>query len=876
MTKRPAALAALCGLGLCCLSAAGADERGVSIFSDNFDAEGTFAENWVSKRALPRDGKVRVPAFTTLAMRGTVPLEFVAEADVTVCPSWSTLGPEVFDKGWGGFYCDGYKFCVKPSGKAFMTWKVPGQPSANGRYPVIEGFSPGAPVRLRVMRKRTGQDCLQYAFWVNGSFVAHFVAPLPRPKRSADGREGYEGVTINTYRLDLELDNFDLRGVRHDDDSPNTILNSGFEYVEDGMPTHYGWRGSFNFAGCPIDRFASDYLHRYGVDAAEKHSGRQSLRVLVNQASESLLVSPWRPGTVFGSAGVFSVWMKANVDSLRVRLTLDPKRIGKVLDGSRIVEVGREWRRFEVTRSELGKRGAQSPLGISVLDPSQQNAVLWIDDLQLEMVPLPAGGFRPEVAYATPYKPSELDQDRFGPRPEPPPSATPEAPELSAGNGPAADGGDAAPDFVLGRLDFYMDEPFAQWRVCGADGKVTIVQKPLAEIPLGTNLVEFSAHGKTYSDTVVRLPYRKGATQVNRWTRSVVHDGQPELLTGICIGCTGHLGYKPPANPFPGMFALLRRDGFRHFLFMASSRSGRMASARACLDESRRQGVLCAFWSDYDVWNYDDKLNYAGLKPIDDVRMEEMIALTHRYDHLLTHIVIDEPELHHSSAWTRGWLEKLKPHYPYAPVQMNNTSMGIPNGFADLQTDILMLDSYLTNTEGRTVDSVVRQVDVMCAVPGGKPCWFFIVGDNMSLHYKNPSYAEQIAQSWGCICAGCTGIAWYSGFPATAGSYRAMVDVNREAQALKAVILSEELCGSATADLPKSRLRHLTRTLNGDWYVLSCNIDARPQTATFALPPEAPRNGVIEVLFENRTLPLRDGVFRDGYSAHSRHIYKVR
>ena len=103
-----------------------------------------------------------------------------------------------------------------------------------------------------------------------------------------------------------------------------------------------------------------------------------------------------------------------------------------------------------------------------------------------------------------------------------------------------------------------------------------------------------------------------------------------------------------------------------------------------------------------------------------------------------------------------------------------------------------------------------------------------------------------------------------------------MKQVNREAQALKEVIFSEELCDPAKADQPRSKLRHLTRTLDGAWYVLSCNIDAAPLSASFALPAGAPKDGTVEVLFEGRKLPLKDGSFRDDYAGHSRHLYKIQ
>ncbi|MGN0833333.1 MAG: hypothetical protein ACI4RD_06755 [Kiritimatiellia bacterium] len=1045
-------------------AAAPAADRGLPVFGDAFDSVGTFAENWVAKNCTPGDGVVRIPHCGSLCMRRPTPLEFVAELDVTATVA---KGHERRGQHWGGFSIDGFHFEVQPNGFGFCVWRLPEDRRSSGKYAQIPDFEPGRSVRLRLVRKKVPGG-VRYDFRINGVPAGDFIAAEPKPTRDANGVETYAPLCIGAMYADIVVDNFLLSTVRHGDESPNLIFNSGFEHGEDGVPTYYGLLGGFNFNERPASDYESRYLTRFSLDTAERHSGRASLRVLVNAVSRSISVAPWQTGTVKGQAGVFSVWMKASTNGLPVEISFSPKGA----DGRKVVKVTTEWARYEVTRTELAGKGIYTPVRINPVNPREQDAVLWLDDLQAEIVALPPEGkFDPAQTYATPYQPSELDRDRFGAKPAPEPPAVLVAKKLPPGVKPTADldawkreafavtdfwtdskparlptaaylacdddhlylgfrnfrenpasltrehrpqdtmmlctcdglelffkpdpdggcyhfmttaNGDrfdsyancitwngawttvarenqaegavdflvtipladfaangcsgrwrvnlcrnevsqpgaemhastakhrkvnykledtwsflelpaevtakwsgravksaaAGADAVLGRLDFYMDEPFAQWRVCGADGKVTIVQKPLAEIPLGTNLVEFSAHGKTYSDTVVRLPYRKGATQVNRWARCVVKDGEKVLFTApaICVAGANWLGWKPGARTFETMMDILEAGGFRQTLALIACRDRELSEARAMLDAVRAHKFLYANWCDYGMPLWE---NYPADRPKDSrikVKPAEMVAHFRPYEDLfLTNLVIDEPELSMTSDWTRSWLEYMKSFYPYHPVQMNSTVMGVPSKFADLKTDILMLDDYLTNQENRTVDSVVRQVDVMQAVPGGKPCWFFIVANNSSLHYKLPSYAEQIAQSWGCICAGCSGLAWYVELPVTMGSWRAMKQVNAEAQALKDVILSEELCDAAKADRPKSKLRHLTRTLNGDWYVLSCNLDAAPlDKVTFTLPKDAPQDGMVEVLHEDRTLPLRGGVFTDGYPAHARHLYRIR
>ena len=69
------------------------------------------------------------------------------------------------------------------------------------------------------------------------------------------------------------------------------------------------------------------------------------------------------------------------------------------------------------------------------------------------------------------------------------------------------------------------------------------------------------------------------------------------------------------------------------------------------------------------------------------------------------------------------------------------------------------------------------------------------------------------------------------------------------------------ICGAAGANYGSSLLRHITRKVGDDWYVLSCNIDADPLAGVvFQMPPDAPQSGTVEVLFENLVLTLCGGL----------------
>lgn len=1042
-----------------------ADDRGVTLFSDDFGATGLFAEQWVSHKGednvfpKPVDGKVRLRKNGSLTMRGATPLEFVAEVDVTLDVPWGTKLADG-KRGWAGMSCEGSTFCVKPDGTSFLVWRLPGKQRSEGKYLKIPDYTPGAPVRLRVVRKSLGEGGVRYKFEVNGRPSGDFISPTPTAKANAAGVESYPAVTLIGYREDAEFDNFSMCTVRHDDDSPNMIVNSGFEYDQDGVvPPFYNLMGRFNWSKASIGDYEGRYLKRYAVDREERHSGRQSLRVQVNDASYALEIRPWQAGTVKGRSGVLSAWMKSSEAGLPVILSYGAaNRWAKT--GCKTVSVGTEWARYEVVCTNLPAKGVYSVARIEVPEPYRHDCTLWIDDLQAELVDPPAGGFRADVAYATPYKPAETDKGRFGRRAEddwkPDPVKVPrlkpgvkpsvdldswraeavvldrlwkisapaqaktefrlacdaenlyigarnfgESVEMArherateetmkpfdrqgleilvnpyggeeyfhycaVGNGdrtdlfgcdirwngswtsktrvnaekgsvdyllvlpfkdfadrmlgdkwtmnlcrnagnqecvstaktkrlgynlletwgafefpsdviaPYAKGAGAGtalaarraprqkPWTALSRLNYYMDEPEARFRVTDDAGKVHETGYPLDKVPYGTNAVTLSVAGRSVPATIVRYPYRKGAGQVNRFARCLMLNGEKKLFTSLFVGDTKFT--KP--NPIEKMLDILEAHGIRQACVFAMPMPEYEQNNVDVLDIGERRGFEYLYWGMYWMPNRTFPI------PI-----EKWVENTRNRPNILSQIVIDEPELYAKSDDVYRLLCKMHALLPYTPVQMNNTVMGIPNRYAELNTDVLMLDDYLTNNEGRTVDSIMRQVDVMkkAGAEKGLPMYCFVSGGISALHHRPPTYREQIAQSWGCIAAGCTGVAWYEGFPDTEGTWKAMVDVNREAQSIKDAILSEELCGEATADVGLEKLRVLTRRNGSVWTLVACNVDANPlSSVTFTLPADAPRSGAVEVLFESRTLPLENGRFADAFPGHDRHVYAIK
>ena len=417
----------------------------------------------------------------------------------------------------------------------------------------------------------------------------------------------------------------------------------------------------------------------------------------------------------------------------------------------------------------------------------------------------------------------------------------------------------AAPE-IVGRLDYYMNEPEARFRVYDEAGKVEEVALDISKMTCGTNAVTIKAHGRDWQTTVTKLPYKKGAVQRNFFARSLEKDGEKILMANHCF-----IVREIPARQ-DGRYEVLdflAKKGFKSVHLCTFIDRNCVMKAKAMADQAKELGM------DVLLWTGDGDGKEFSL-----AQTREVLG---NLDNVLSRIVADEPELHFTSEYTKSFLQSEKEHYPYCPVQVNNTTFGFPSKFADLVSEVFMLDAYYTSAEFGKISGALRSVDVMVAASRSVPCWFFLTGVN-TLHYKQPSYAEQVAQCWSTLCAGCSGISWFVNVPSASGNWQAMVDFNREAQEVKDLLLTESIVEPSRASLDADHVRsRLSKTDDGTWTLFTVSIDDQANDAVaFKLPAAAPQNGIAEVLFENRTVEIKNGVIVDDYAPFARHIYEVK
>jgi len=446
------------------------------------------------------------------------------------------------------------------------------------------------------------------------------------------------------------------------------------------------------------------------------------------------------------------------------------------------------------------------------------------------------------------------------------------------------------PVSMLGRLSFYMNEPEAVFKVttsipdadkltatlecagkkikCDA-ASVFKIALPLKDINPGAYEAKLTIYdnGKIIGSTrgkLVKRDYWEGATQINHFSRSLMHKGKPFFQFAPFVG-DFHFTHVFTEEQVRNQLVILDKYGFKDAHALVTFRKEKtIASAIAFFDEAVKRDFKVMLWTNYSQVSED--------------KWPELMKMFN-YPNITSQMVMDEPELAIPSDEALAYLRKMRPLFPYHPTHMNNTVLGIPNRYANLETDILMLDDYLTNSEKRSVASVVNSADLMwkAGAEEGKPCYYFIVAANFPLHYREPSYAEQVAQTYGSVAAGCTGLSYFYGWPKTMGNWKAYLQLNRELIGLSDVITSEEECSESTASGDPKLMRVLAKKHDGYVYLISCNIDGEPAgSVSMTLPTEFKYANEAEVMFEERQVKVKDGKFTDTFEPHSRHVYKIK
>jgi hypothetical protein len=263
------------------------------------------------------------------------------------------------------------------------------------------------------------------------------------------------------------------------------------------------------------------------------------------------------------------------------------------------------------------------------------------------------------------------------------------------------------------------------------------------------------------------------------------------------------------------------------------------------------------------------------------------VDTTRQHAALLAYFLIDEP------LWAGYPLDSLLDVYrfhrrldPYRPIWSNEAPRGTVEDVAHYgqALDITGVDIYpvpegVTHSEmaDKTLSSVGKYADKMRAsVADRKPVWMALQGfawkhldDAKAKDAIYPTWEQSRFMAYDAILHGATGITyWGTHYIFQPDFWDVLFRVSAELRDMSAVFVAPTVI-PAVIKTTAPDLVFLHKECDGQGYLLAANDGKEVREVTFSVPFTQD----LHVLFENRTVSVRNGAFTDRFAANAVHLY---
>jgi len=305
-----------------------------------------------------------------------------------------------------------------------------------------------------------------------------------------------------------------------------------------------------------------------------------------------------------------------------------------------------------------------------------------------------------------------------------------------------------------------------------------------------------------------------------------------------------------------------------------------------------------------------DALQKEGMYGIIAYSAESAKARLHEHPAALGWHVADEPDQSNQGVPAVSYddlaviLAKVRALEPAKPLFMN-LSCGVADerwigrGLKDADypkycslADVVSYDIYPCNSLGadgpERFHMVAKGMDRLAKwTAGEKPLWFILEVNRFTKegepHSRAPTPDEVKTQMWMAIVHGARGLtffchSWYQ--KSTWGRIEpemreALTKATGEIHSLAAVINSPTLAGAVKVEPSMGgRVDVLVKKHDGHLYVFAVNMYRKPEKAAFTL--KGVGDGAAEVLFEDRALDVKGGMFTDEFAPYAVHRYRIK
>ncbi len=223
-------------------------------------------------------------------------------------------------------------------------------------------------------------------------------------------------------------------------------------------------------------------------------------------------------------------------------------------------------------------------------------------------------------------------------------------------------------------------------------------------------------------------------------------------------------------------------------------------------------------------------------------------------------------------------IDEVRQADPYRPAVLLENEHGmnylVQKGL-DFPGDIPTVDYYAWPPSGNVqLWNNYSKILVKLAEKNGRPAWAVPFVSGYGYHASRDILPqEQEYQTYVCIINGCRGIAYWASFPKAPSSFRKIKQLFVEIKQIQEPLLSLEDAPEITT--PSPDIRYTVKKHGDAVYLISVNESQKQVRVRFDL--SSLENAThAEVMFEKRSVPLKNNRMEDTYEGFQRHVYKIR
>lgn len=411
------------------------------------------------------------------------------------------------------------------------------------------------------------------------------------------------------------------------------------------------------------------------------------------------------------------------------------------------------------------------------------------------------------------------------------------------------------------------------------------VAMPLAGLPDGAFRLEAAlvqvvegAEGKPPIEVLKRtFPFRKlphpekgTVVRVNRHRRCVMIDDRPFVGFGTTCGA------KTPPEIARPILADLRAKGINCVMlwnagagFTTEGRKAKLDNLGVCLD-------LLAEYSIKASVNLSDFVHLRRRWFGNLESLEHLSALVKRFrSHpaVLNWDLLDEPQADQDKERVETAYRLVREFDPYHPITVNvndDAARFIPWSTV---SDIPSIDYYpLTHLPAGMTANIAENTAKLAPY---RPLRFWLQSYTAASErrFREPTPQELLGMAYMVAVHGGNIFLYFCYRPMSPDLFDTWGQINRECAQLEEALTAADR--TTVAIVPEDAPIHTSlRIVGKEAVLLSVNTSKQRQKVSMRLP-QGIWTSVAEVMFENREVPVKDGVITDTFAGLERHVYRV-